>query len=113
MLSIDLYVCDVVLKDGGDIDLECVVVRRLCLSWMELDVGGVFGSSRARYGPLGTFLSRRRSTNRSVVVEKERSEWRMYRLERERVWLNIRKRTFPQAPSPTITSFLRISDIWN
>ena len=43
MLSIDLYVCDVVLKDGGDIDLECVVVRRLCLSWMELDVGVYLG----------------------------------------------------------------------
>ena len=51
--------------------------------------GGVFGSSRARYGPLGTFLSRRRSTNRSVVVEKERSECWMFRLERERVWLNM------------------------
>ena len=43
MLSIDLYVCDVVLKDGRDIDLECVVVRRLCLSWMELDVGVYLG----------------------------------------------------------------------
>ena len=34
--------------------------------------------------PLGRSLSRRRSTNRSVVVEKEKSEWRKFRLERER-----------------------------
>ena len=43
VLAVYLHIGDVVLEHGGDIDLECVVVRRLCLSWMELDVGVYLG----------------------------------------------------------------------
>lgn len=56
--------------------------------------------------PLGTFLWKIRLTDRSVKGKEDD-------ISQDCAFLNkAQQHTFPQAPSPTMTSFLLISDIW-
>ena len=107
VFPIDLHIGDVVLEHGGDIDLG---YGKACADANIATTVNNRVSQMLRttmYAPLGTFLSRTQSTNRSVGRVRRQVRIHMFV---SRTQGN--GQTFPQAPSPTITSFLRISDIF-
>ena len=108
VLAVDLHIGDVVLEHGGDIDLGC---GKACADANIATTVNNRVSHMLRttmYAPLGMFLSRTQSADKSSGGESSVGQIRMVASTTDG-----NGHTFPQAPSPTITSFLRISDIWN
>ena len=90
MLSIDFNVGNVVFEHGGDVDLGKMRMR---------------GEKERMYAPRGRCLLRKRSKDRSDEARSQLSKATSQRQKKKP------RDTFPQAPSPTMTSFLRISDM--
>lgn len=106
MLAVNFDVGYIVLKNGWYVDLERKEEREKkrvndsCCCWAQQ-----YQQRGWRHLPLGMFLSKKRLTDKSILNQKP---WAAVS---SRWWQLDIERTFPQAPSPTITSFLLISDM--
>lgn len=121
MFTINLDVGNIVLEDSGDIDLHEQSCQSMCNNESMGDgklmdgescqadaTQGMQGAARARYVLQGRCPWRRRCRQKILAAVYEHTRITGVLME---VWGNthMSRQVFPQAPSPTMTSFRRIS----